>query len=221
MKTVLLIDDSRFQRIANERMLTRAGYNVILAADGEEALCAAWQHQPDVILLDLLLPKLSGLEVLQLLKREPKTSGIPIIVLTSMSQANADRLIRAGAAAFIQKESILEKPEQLLRQIAAVLTKPNVPSTQVFMRGDLEITWANRKQASELPTFMLEFLPEPKEGLGSYSVAVEGKTALEEHLRRFDIGLTFLESWLSKLKQEDIQIPYVGITHELAALYGI
>ena len=82
---VLLVDDSKFLRMANERALSRAGYEVSTAADGEEALRVAHDKLPDIILLDMMLPKISGPEVLKALKGNPATMNIPVIVLTSLS----------------------------------------------------------------------------------------------------------------------------------------
>ena len=61
--TVLLVEDSKFQKLVNERMLHKAGYTVLTASDGEEALRLARETIPDIILLDMLLPKLGGREV--------------------------------------------------------------------------------------------------------------------------------------------------------------
>jgi CheY-like chemotaxis protein len=101
-----LVEDSKFMRLANERVLTKAGYKVSTAADGEEALRIARETLPDVILLDMLLPKLSGPEVLHKLKESPATACIPVIVLTSLSQKNEERLIQDGAAAYFEKSSL-------------------------------------------------------------------------------------------------------------------
>jgi CheY-like chemotaxis protein len=83
---VLLVEDSKFLRMANERALARAGFEVSTAADGEEALKIAYEKLPDIILLDMMLPKISGPEVLKALKANPATMHIPVIVLTSLSQ---------------------------------------------------------------------------------------------------------------------------------------
>ena len=103
---VLLVEDSKFLRLANQRALSRAGYEVCTAADGEEALKVAYQKLPDIILLDMLLPKLSGPEVLKALKANPATLHIPVIVLTSLSQKNEEKLLNDGAAAFFEKSSL-------------------------------------------------------------------------------------------------------------------
>ncbi len=122
---VLLVDDSKLQRLANECTLVKAGYEVLTAGDGEEALQIAREELPDVIVLDLLLPKLSGSEVLRKLKSSPKTSGIPVIVLSGLSQRNAVKLLQEGAEAYFEKAALeLDKsPEKLALSIETVLCR--------------------------------------------------------------------------------------------------
>lgn len=100
---ILLVDDSRFLRVANERALTRAGHSVIAAADGEEGLRLAVERKPDLIVLDMMLPKMSGPDVLHALRKNPPTARIPVMVLTSLSQSNEERLINEGATAYFEK----------------------------------------------------------------------------------------------------------------------
>lgn len=123
METILLVEDSKFLRIATERALTKAGYQVICAGDGEEALAHATAKLPDLVVLDMLLPKLSGPEVLQKLKANPVTARIPVLVLSSLSQKNEEKLIQDGASAFLEKGPLLENPSLLLKAIKAALTK--------------------------------------------------------------------------------------------------
>ena len=104
---VLLIEDSKLLRIALERSLTKAGFTVVIAQDGEEGLRFARHALPDVILLDMLLPKLGGEQVLQSLKGDPLTAGIPVIILSSLSQQNEEKLKKAGAAAYFEKAKLL------------------------------------------------------------------------------------------------------------------
>jgi CheY-like chemotaxis protein len=131
---VLLVEDSKFLRMVNERVLTKAGYEVSTAADGEEALRVANEKLPDVILLDMLLPKLSGPEVLRALKANPSTAGIPVIVLTSLSQKNEEKLLHDGAAAYVEKSSLdLDKsPDQLPATVERVLCQLNRPLPHKF-----------------------------------------------------------------------------------------
>ena len=100
---ILLIDDSRFLRISNERALTRAGHQVTTASDGEEGLRLAIDQHPDLIVLDMMLPKLSGPDVLHALRKSPATATIPVMVLTSLPQSNEGRLITEGATAYFEK----------------------------------------------------------------------------------------------------------------------
>ena len=116
---ILLVDDSRFLRIANERALSRAGYQVLASADGEEGLRLAIEHKPDLIVLDMMLPKLSGPEVLRALRANPQTARIPIMVLSSLSQANEARLLEEGATAYFEK-SVLKLDKGSGRFVAAV-----------------------------------------------------------------------------------------------------
>ena len=120
---VLLVEDSKFLRMANEHALSRAGYEVSTAADGEEALRVVNDKRPDIILLDMMLPKISGLEVLRALKANPATSDIPVIVLTSLSQTNEEKLRSEGAAAYFEKSALeLEKSsDRLMATIQTVL----------------------------------------------------------------------------------------------------
>jgi two-component system, cell cycle response regulator DivK len=106
MIKILLVEDSKFLRLATERALTRAGYEVSSARDGEEGLRVARERKPDLIMLDMLLPKVSGLDVLVALKKDPLTAKIPVVVMTGMSPKNAERLQADGAAAFLEKSSL-------------------------------------------------------------------------------------------------------------------
>jgi CheY-like chemotaxis protein len=122
---VLLVEDSKFLRIANERVLARAGFDVSTAEDGEEALRVANDTLPDLILLDLLIPKISGPDVLRALKVNPATRHIPVIVLSGLSQRNEEKLLKEGAAAYFEKGTLdLENhSDRLVTAVQAVLTR--------------------------------------------------------------------------------------------------
>ncbi len=123
MIKILLAEDSKFLRLATERALARAGYEVCSAADGEEALRLAREKLPDLILLDMLLPKMSGPDVLAALQKENLTKGIPVVVMTGMSQKNAERLRKDGALGFLEKSALeLDKgSEKLLAAVREIL----------------------------------------------------------------------------------------------------
>lgn len=115
MTKILLVEDSKFLRLATERALAHAGYEVSSAGDGEQALAAARQKLPDLILLDMMLPKMGGPEVLRALKKDAATAEIPVVVLTGLSGKNAERLHEDGAAGFLEKSALgLDKGSEAL-----------------------------------------------------------------------------------------------------------
>lgn len=123
MKTILLIEDSKFLRIATERMLVKAGYQVLSASDGEQALVVARDRLPDLVILDMLLPKLGGPGVLHALKQGASTAHIPVIVLSGMSQKNEQKLKQEGASAFLEKGHLLNNPRARLDAISHALSR--------------------------------------------------------------------------------------------------
>lgn len=125
MTKILLVDDSKFLMLAMERALARAGYDVSTATDGEHALKVAREKKPDLILLDMLLPKMTGPDVLKALKKDPATAGIAVVVLTGLSQKNAERLQQDGACAFLEKSELgLDKGcEAFLVALARIVRK--------------------------------------------------------------------------------------------------
>lgn len=107
---ILLVDDSKPILRENERVLHKAGYEVVCAEDGECALKLARQHKPDLILLDMILPVMSGPEVLKHLKHDPTTSDIPVVVLSSLTEKNRQKLVEAGAEDYVEKNSLMPMP---------------------------------------------------------------------------------------------------------------
>jgi|SRR5580765_2081898 len=110
-KTILLVEDSKVQKLAGETLLLTAGYLVLLACDGEEALELARESVPDLVLLDLLLPGIGGEEVLYSLKRDARTEQIPVIVVSHLPPANFANLKAAGAAEYFHKSRFLQDEE--------------------------------------------------------------------------------------------------------------
>jgi CheY-like chemotaxis protein len=106
-KRLLLVEDDRFLRRACEKSLRRQGFTVTLAVDGEEALRAVQTDQPDLILLDILMPKLSGIEVLRTLRSDEKTRAIPVIILTNSSkETDVHEIETLGVAGYLVKADL-------------------------------------------------------------------------------------------------------------------
>ena len=109
--------------MSTDRVLTAAGYEVVCAGDGEEALRLARQHAPHLILLDIMLPKVTGPDVLKALKNDVTTKSIPVVMLTSLSHKNAKALEKDGAAGFVEKSDTMlgAGPESLVTAIEKIL----------------------------------------------------------------------------------------------------
>ena len=104
--------------------LRKHGFTVLTAIDGEDGLRQARAERPDLVLLDLVMPKLQGFEVLRMLKAEPETAAIPVIVLSSLGgDADVQAAIRAGAASYIVKTAVA-MPELLAKVEAALTASP-------------------------------------------------------------------------------------------------
>lgn len=117
---VLLIEDDKFLRKAAEATLHRHGFRVVVATNGEEGLKLAHSEKPDLILLDLIMPKMNGFEVLRRLKHEPATSRIPVVVLSNLGQQNDSVMARElGALDYWIKSNV--GLEELAGRVKAVL----------------------------------------------------------------------------------------------------
>ena len=106
-RRILLAEDDRFLRRAAESRLRQGGFTVITAVDGEEALRIARAEQPDLVLLDLIMPKIQGFEVLKALKDDATTRHIPVIVLSNLGQeSDVQRAMAQGAIAYVVKANL-------------------------------------------------------------------------------------------------------------------
>jgi len=139
---ILIVEDEKDIIKMLEYNLKKEGFRVIAAGDGEDAIDLAIRGQPDLILLDLMLPGMDGLEVCKALKKESKASAIPIIMLTAKGQ-ESDKVVglELGADDYITKPF---SPRELIARIKAVLRrvteKERLP--EIFQTGDLKIDFA-------------------------------------------------------------------------------
>jgi len=122
MKKILFIEDeSALQKTFGE-IFSQEGYEMISAIDGQIGLEMAKTKKPDLILLDLILPKVHGFEVLRQLKESPETKEIPVIILTNLEGIeDVDKAIGLGATTYLVKaqytlEEVLEKVKKALQE---------------------------------------------------------------------------------------------------------
>ena len=119
MARILLVEDNEMNRDMLSRRLTRRGFQVLLAADGEEAVALARGERPDLVLMDLSLPVLDGWEATRRLKAAPETGGIPVLALTAHAMStDRDKALEAGCDDYdtkpIDMPRLLDKIERLL-----------------------------------------------------------------------------------------------------------
>jgi len=119
MLRVLIVEDNAINMSLSTFLVTSAGYAVIAAADAEAGIKMAREEVPDLILMDIQLPGMDGLEAIGLLKEDPSTRGIPIIALTALAMKGDEARIRAsGCDGYIAKPM---RYRQFLAAIASVM----------------------------------------------------------------------------------------------------
>jgi DNA-binding response OmpR family regulator len=120
MKRILIVDDNQTLANLHRGTLASAGFAVEVAPDGESGLAAAKRARPDVVLLDLMMPKMGGLDVLTALRADPDLAAVPVLVMSNAYTAErTEQLWKAGATQVLTKAS--SGPNVLLDKIRAVL----------------------------------------------------------------------------------------------------
>ncbi len=119
MAKILLVEDNEMNRDMLSRRLTRKGYEVAIAVDGEQGVAMARSEAPDLILMDMSLPVLDGWEATRQLKAAPETQAIPVIALTAHAMAgDREKAVEAGCDDYdikpIEMPRLLEKIQRLL-----------------------------------------------------------------------------------------------------------
>ncbi|HTP47195.1 MAG TPA: response regulator [Casimicrobiaceae bacterium] len=116
-KTVLYVEDNEYNRKIVRQLFSRTRYRLIEAMDGEEGIAAAQRELPNLILMDVQLPKVSGLDATRTLKADARTKGIPIIVITSFAlSGDREKAAEAGASSYLAKPYSPRELLELVRQ---------------------------------------------------------------------------------------------------------
>lgn len=121
MKKILFIEDESALQRAATQVLSEEGYQMLSALDGEIGIRLAQEEKPDLILLDIILPKKDGFEVLQELKSDEATKNIPVVILTNLEgSTDVERALELGATTYLVKtnyrlEEVVEKVKTILK----------------------------------------------------------------------------------------------------------
>lgn len=119
---ILIVEDDKALREMYQLRLSINGYDVLEAGDGEEGLDLAIKEKPDLILLDIMMPKMSGMDVLDILKSTPETKDIPVVVLTALTEESVKaKGLVYGAEDYLVKSQTM--PGQVVEKIEAVLVR--------------------------------------------------------------------------------------------------
>ncbi len=120
--TILIVEDDTFLADLYKTKFEMEGLKVLVAYEGEKGLALAKKNNPDIILLDLILPKLSGFEILKTLKADAKYREIPVVLLTNMSQkADVDKGLKLGADDYLIKAHFM--PTEVIEKIKRLVGK--------------------------------------------------------------------------------------------------
>lgn len=120
---VLLVDDESDVILTVGKRLEHAGFQVLLAADGEQALAKVWAEHPDLVILDLKMPKLDGAKVSTKIRQNKRTRDLPIIILTGKGEARDQQRCRvAGADSYLIKS---EGVDELIEEVRYLLHEPS------------------------------------------------------------------------------------------------
>jgi len=124
MAKILLIEDDQLMSRMYQKIFTFEGYKVETAVDGE-------QGKPTLILLDIMMPKMNGLQVLEKLKADPETKKIPVVVLTNLAgQQDAEAALAKGAVKYIVKSEYDPKQiADMVKEVIAGYTRGEIPET--------------------------------------------------------------------------------------------
>jgi DNA-binding response OmpR family regulator len=121
---ILIVEDDPLMSRVYQRIFKLEGYEIVTAQDGEEGLKKATETNPVLIMLDIMMPKMNGLDILQKLKSQDSTKTIPIIMLTNLAgQEDAKKVISMGAAKYKVKSEY--KPSRVTNMVKEVLNSQN------------------------------------------------------------------------------------------------
>jgi two-component system cell cycle response regulator DivK len=118
-KTILHVEDNEFNRKIVRDLLARTTYRLLEAVDGESGVTAAQEERPDLVLVDIQLPRMSGLDATRMIRSDPRTEHIPVIVITSFAlSGDEEKAKQVGASHYLSKPYSPRELLQAIRRLA-------------------------------------------------------------------------------------------------------
>ena len=151
MAKILLVEDDNNLREIYEARLQAEGYEIVAARDGEEALTVAMKERPDLIISDVMMPKISGFDMLDIIRSTEETKDTKVIMMTALSQAeDKERANKLGADRYLVKSQVtLEDVAKVARE---VLSGESKPATEAATEGALSAgchAWLGKQRAAQ------------------------------------------------------------------------
>jgi CheY-like chemotaxis protein len=132
MAKILVVEDDPLMSRMYQKIFTFEGYEVEMAGDGEEGIEKVRSTKPTLVLMDIMMPKMNGLQALEKLKADPETKAIPVVMLTNLAgQQDAETALSKGAIKYIIKSEF--EPKQVVNMVKEILagyTRDEVPTTK-------------------------------------------------------------------------------------------
>jgi DNA-binding response OmpR family regulator len=207
--TLLIIDDEKdLVELLRYNLVEKEGYDVISANDGQSGLEIAQRHKVDLIVLDLMMPGMDGLDVCRRLRADPRTNRVPLIMLTAKA-TEADRIVglEMGADDYITKPF---SPRELVARVKAILrrTTTQAEPQQVIRHGDLaidvarhEVTWGGKGVSLTATEFrILQFLASKPGRVLSRDDIIDAALGRDANVfdRTIDVHITAIRRKLGK-----------------------
>lgn len=140
---ILLVEDDADTRFALTLLFELEGYEVLAAADGQEAYLIALTEQPDVIVTDINMPRVSGLDLIRLLKEDGKLAGVPVVAMSAVERQQLNRAMELGAIAVYQKPIEFD---QFISIIANIISARHTRSRTHHIREPRRVSNRNRNR---------------------------------------------------------------------------
>jgi adenylate cyclase len=195
VSTILVVDDQPQNVRLLDAVLTPSGYEVIYATSGAEALAATWEHEPDLVLLDVEMPGMNGYEVCRRLREDARTAFLPVVMVTSHANEVRADAIEAGADDFITKPFNQQELHARLRSLLRIKRYHDTIEAQAAelanWNSTLEARVAHQVEELEQMSRLRRFLSPTLAEL----ILTRGESILESHRREIAVLFADLRGW--------------------------